>query len=123
MKVLPHAPMPPHCPHCGCRMVARNRRGKQPWEQCPTRDHILPREWGGRTTPDNLRWCCRRCNQNRVYTGHCVGALACVYAVAKSSGRSTLHVTQRWRLQRPVRPRPPWPRAGDNPHLAQGGVE
>jgi len=123
MKILPRAPLPLHCPHCNCRMVRRGPPGvRLGHDQAPTRDHIRPIAWGGADTPDNLRWCCKRCNEDRGLCGHCVGVLACVMTVKRSIGRSARHVIKRWRLRMPVRPRPPWPRAGDNPHLAQGGT-
>ena len=44
-------------------------------------DHIVPRAWGGRSTRDNQRPCCRPCNMLRAECGHCPAALACVRAV------------------------------------------
>lgn len=44
------------CAYCGCR-PKRDQR---------TRDHIVPKVKGGRTTRDNLIACCMRCNQNKA---------------------------------------------------------
>lgn len=59
-------------------MRSDGRAGCKP--DAASRDHILPREWGrpvqggpGRT--NNIRICCRRCNELRGALGHCTGAL------------------------------------------------
>jgi hypothetical protein len=53
-----------------------------------TRDHILPRAWGGRLIihddVSNWRWMCRRCNGRRAAAGHCLAALACIEAIAET---------------------------------------
>jgi hypothetical protein len=58
-------------------------------------DHILPREWGGQDEPDNFRVSCQECNELRARCGHCVGALACVIAVADNRSRLPILIS-RW---------------------------
>ena len=43
------------CGYCACELT----------RQTVTRDHIIPRAHGGRTTDDNLRASCRECNQTK----------------------------------------------------------
>lgn len=91
------------CPHCGCVMQRQTAISKP---RRLSRDHILPVEWGGDNTwgdenaPRNYRWCCQECNNLRGSIGHCVGALACVIAVARTSRQTTLFVAKGWGLQR-----------------------
>lgn len=67
-----------------------------------TRDHILPRSRGGvwRIYEDtiNLRPMCAACNQNLSITGHCIGAFACVAAVAKDTKRRFGFVHKAWHM-------------------------
>lgn len=46
--------VPGPCPYCHRPM---------PTAKHATVDHVLARVWGGRTHPDNLLWCCERCNK------------------------------------------------------------
>jgi hypothetical protein len=69
-----------------------------------SKDHILPQEWGGNDHPTNLRQCCRECNELRARAGHCVGVLACVRAVARSTHQHPGMVLSRWRLPQPIPP-------------------
>lgn len=85
----------PRCLYCG-RVFDRVRR----LGNCaPSLDHIMPRSRGGRSTRDNLRTCCRRCNALRQECGECVGALACVLAVA-GRGSPSRNIARRWFLPR-----------------------
>ena len=43
------------CGYCGCELT----------RQTVTRDHIVPRAHGGRTTDDNLIAACQGCNQRK----------------------------------------------------------
>lgn len=43
------------CGYCACELT----------RQTVTRDHIVPRCKGGKTTDDNLIACCRNCNQRK----------------------------------------------------------
>lgn len=43
------------CGYCACELT----------RQTVTRDHIIPRAHGGKTTDDNLVACCRDCNQQK----------------------------------------------------------
>lgn len=81
------------CPMC--RGIMR------PWRAAglnPSVDHINPRAWGGNNSTENLRLMCRQCNSLRGSVSHCLGALACVLAVAPPSkvGRTWAN----WRMQR-----------------------
>lgn len=52
-----------------------------------TRDHIIPRAWGGTDrlwwdrSISNVRMCCERCNSLRGELGHCVGAMAAIRTI------------------------------------------
>lgn len=80
------------CPLCGASMVLSHEVGRAHRYDHPhrmSRDHILPREWGGALLgriARNTRWCCQECNRDRASCGHCVGAMACARAVAKDRG-------------------------------------
>ncbi len=54
----------------------------QPGRAYPTKDHIFPKLWGGANAAENYRIVCRRCNSLRAAMGHCVGAMACLRAIA-----------------------------------------
>lgn len=62
-----------------CRFCGR----RQPM----TRDHIIPRAWGGSDRlwhpdgPQNIRMICQDCNHLRGQVGHCVGAMAALRAL------------------------------------------
>jgi hypothetical protein len=79
-------------------------RGKGKHQHNPqsiSRDHIRPRAWGGDDTAENRRLCCKSCNENRGTCGHCIGALACVRAVARDPRRHNPSVRQlirNWKL-------------------------
>ncbi len=81
------------CPLCGVTMTVPSHR-----PSAVSRDHILPRERGGRFVihgdTRNRRLICVGCNGRLGTCGHCVGALACVYAV--SGPTSPLAVIQAW---------------------------
>ncbi len=64
----------------------------------------MPKEWGGNDHFDNFRIVCQDCNSLRARAGHCLGALACVVAVAQSMRIKPLHVINRWRLPQPIPP-------------------
>ena len=85
------------CPYCGSLMGGYG----QPHSR--SRDHIVPRAWGGPNRSDNIRIVCARCNLLRGEAGHCIGALACAHAVA-GDWRATEWVLRRWRLRRPAAP-------------------
>ncbi len=92
-----------------------------------TRDHIVPQMEGGTTflawsyaLPPALRvrnwkWACGECNGLRAACGHCVGAMACLQAVASSVKMRPNLVLRAWnrgkqvtpggRMTRPVRAR------------------
>lgn len=76
------------CPSCGHAMSisARGHSSNSPYRR--TRDHILPRERGGLGVmygdTRNIRIMCARCNGILADCFHCVGALACVRAVASN---------------------------------------
>lgn len=64
-----------------------------------SKDHILPREWGGRelhNIANNIRWCCQTCNNHRAAAGHCLGALACVREVARDTHHPINLVMRQW---------------------------
>jgi hypothetical protein len=66
-----------------------------------SKDHILPRHWGGGGVGKyarNTRWICQECNNHRAACGHCVGALACVQQVASESCISVSAVLRRWKM-------------------------
>src|SRR5436190_23446687 len=49
-----------------------------------SRDHILPKSWGGSDDPNNLRQpCCRPCNGLMEQAAECPCTLACARAVAE----------------------------------------
>jgi hypothetical protein len=77
-----------HCPYCG-RLMQGHRHG-------PTRDRVMPGAWGGTYRADNIRVCCRRCNELRGACGHCVGALACVLSVYRREGIEAHRLAARW---------------------------
>lgn len=85
------------CPFCRVAMIPAFPRRPQDRDRQATVDHILPRCRGGSHAPENLRWCCKLCNQVMGRAGHCAGALACALAV---HGRAALDAA--------VRPRGPW---------------
>ncbi len=70
-----------------------------------TRDHIMPRTWGGSSSFYGLgivdritRKMCARCNALRGATGHCVGALACALAVANDECVPANLIIRRWKF-------------------------
>lgn len=50
-----------HCPDC--QVELDYSKGRQPNSAEP--DHIMPVAYGGTDDLDNLRICCRQCNQRR----------------------------------------------------------
>lgn len=76
-----------------------------------TRDHIMPIVWGGSASfygagvvDRNTRPMCARCKSLRGQVGHCVGALACILAVACDEALPARQVMRRWKfaLARPA---------------------
>ncbi len=66
-----------------------------------SKDHILPRAWGGGRLgliAVNIRWICQQCNQHLAACGHCIGALACIQQVAAESCVSFSNVYKSWRM-------------------------
>ena len=87
------------CFVCGNPYDAQERR--------LSRDHILPRHWGGQDLlygdVRNLRDMCRHCNTWRGIFGHCLGALACARAASKRLGGGSLRsVARLWRVSNVV---------------------
>ena len=93
-------PIPVFCPYCK-RPMTSGKKVNNPTRA--SRDHILPRQWGGLDSwgtehaPRNLRWCCQECNNLRAAVGHCIGALACLATVTPHKA-SWLVIAQQWRL-------------------------
>lgn len=71
-----------------------------------SRDHVLPREWGGRDRWDNYRVVCRDCNSFRAQAGHCVGVMACALTVARDNDKSARNTLREWRLPPPAFAKP-----------------
>jgi hypothetical protein len=86
------------CPYCRAPMT-RNHQHRR-----PSNDHILPASWGGPDDLENYRVCCSGCNGLRALAGHCVAALACARAVARTNRTHTLDVLNRWKLPIPDPP-------------------
>lgn len=91
------------CPYCGVEMRRPRQRVRQlksyrPPENCPTNDHILPKARGGQDVAENYRRVCLSCNRMRGAVGHCIGALACVRAVAGARNMNQLAVIRLWKL-------------------------
>jgi hypothetical protein len=70
-----------------------------------TRDHIMPVVWGGSASFYGIgivdrvtRRMCHRCNSYRGAVGHCIGALACVLAVAGDECIKPSIIIRRWRF-------------------------
>lgn len=97
------APRRPHCPVCGDLYQRRGARAV-------TRDHILPREYGGadrmRGDTGNIRWMCGACNMLRAMGGHCLLAAVCAIIVGRATGRRPHLVMHEW--ARWSRCRMPW---------------
>jgi hypothetical protein len=88
--------------------MSRPNRRRAHKDATRTRDHILPKAMLGDDDPSNLRPSCHRCNQLRAECGHCIGALACARAVARSQGRDVRQVIKDWRYRFRVRPDGVW---------------
>jgi hypothetical protein len=91
------------CPYCGRAIRGWETGAHNEW--AATRDHIFPKAWGGANTADNIRIVCNACNVLRGAAGHCLGALACVRAVAGAGYRSEIAILRAWALPRPRDPR------------------
>ncbi len=73
----------------------------------PSRDHIIPRAWGGQEYMNglsNLRVMCQECNSLRAMCGHCLGALAALRAVSEVECVVPGELARKW--FRPAAPRP-----------------
>ena len=83
------------CPICHVRMTTDGDDGI-------SRDHILPRSWGGLFEMfggvRNKRIMCRRCNVQLATCGHCIGALACLRSVALAQDVPLSRLIRKWRM-------------------------
>lgn len=78
-----------------------------------SRDHIIPREWGGMDTlwwdesgeVRNVKPACVKCNQLRARCGHCVGAMAAVRRLPPYRLDAAVATTDKMRA---AIPRPRW---------------
>lgn len=97
------------CCYCGTAfrpLRASGRAGCEP--DAASRDHILPRERGragqagpGRT--NNIRICCRRCNELRGGMRHCTGALLIFLGLLpETSADSVRQLGRVWAASSPV---------------------
>ena len=95
-KIVPSG----RCPYCRRAMNQPNDLTSR-----KSRDHILPRTWGGRDKmwPDeqggfstNVRTMCAQCNSHRAHVGHCVGAMACIQAVCRDDLQDYRTICRRW---------------------------
>jgi hypothetical protein len=81
------------CPICHVRMTTYGDDGI-------SRDHILPRSWGGLFEMfggvRNKRIMCRRCNVQLATCGHCIGALACLRSVALAQDVPPSRLIRKW---------------------------
>jgi len=95
------------CAYCGVALVNNGGRRVGSNQRMATRDHILPKCEGGSLYlgwsiwPPSLRvrnwkWACPDCNGLRAACGHCIGAMACVQAVAKSVNMRPNVVLRAW---------------------------
>jgi len=88
------------CPYCEGDMIlirSKKKRSKRLPPNAMTRDHILQKSMGGTMVPENIRVCCRACNELRGAIGHCIGALAAVHTVAGNRANAP-YVARRWGL-------------------------
>lgn len=121
---------PSRCPYCDRPMLAMGR-GETLQRTTRTRDHILPKEWGGTWAAENMRPACRECNELRGRCGHCPAALMLAIGVAKEERVQYRVIVERWRLPmvRVLNPTPPKNerraayllRVGVNPSLPMNG--
>jgi hypothetical protein len=87
-----------------CPMCRHEMNGKHYSDLRRSRDHILPREWGGRDwmwkgedgATRNIRTMCAGCNSKLATSGHCVGAMACILAVCRDDLADFFTVYHRW---------------------------
>lgn len=90
------APRSTICPYCSRRMViARSLKNDQ---LARTKDHIRPKAWGGNNDPNNIRLCCRRCNELRAGAGHCHAIVMMAWSVARGTKRRPEEVLRQWKL-------------------------
>lgn len=92
------------CPYCRGLMLL-TERGERNDPRRMSRDHILPRQWGGARLDgiaNNRRFVCQHCNQMRAAVGHCVGALACVRVVAEDRCVLLREVLREWKMHEKV---------------------
>lgn len=108
------------CAYC---RIPITRHRTRPHERRATRDHVIPQCEGGQLfltwslgLPPALRvrnwvWACGDCNVLRAACGHCVGAMACVVAVARSTKTRPNLILRAWRRTRKdqIKPNPPDP--------------
>lgn len=90
------APQGAICPYCTRRMLIGKRDRSDPLAR--TKDHILPRGWGGNSNPSNIRFCCRRCNELRASAGHCHAVLMLAWSVARDTKHRPEDILRRWKL-------------------------
>lgn len=89
-----------------CPVCRREMSGTHYYEHRRSRDHILPREWGGRDVmwpgadgaSRNIRVMCASCNSRLATSGHCIGAMACIMAVCRDDAADFFAVYHRWQM-------------------------
>lgn len=84
------------CPYCKRRMLTSKRDRLNPLER--TKDHILPKSWGGKDDYSNIRLCCRRCNALRAGAGHCHTVVMLAWSVARDTKHRPEEILRRWKL-------------------------
>lgn len=91
-----------NCVYCSRPMVGGAKGSHNTHVRRYSRDHIFPVEWGLVPDPDaiNIRICCQECNSLRGNVGHCIGAMACVMAVARTERQGAHLVARRWGMYR-----------------------
>jgi hypothetical protein len=73
--------------------------GKQPLSAM-TRQHIIPRRKGGTNRRENIKLCCRACNQLLALVDDCPGAMACAFALGEGLGMGKGHSAARGAIRR-----------------------
>jgi hypothetical protein len=75
-------------------------------DDAPTRDHILPKERGGKLLMHgdtrNARIICAACNYLLGACFHCVGVAACVRSVAADERQNPYRVIRAWGISKRV---------------------
>ncbi len=94
------------CAYCKIEITTASRMLSH--QRLATRDHVIPQcegeylflRWSYALPPAlrvrNWKWACAECNGLRAACGHCVGAMACVTAVAKSLKMRPNLVLRQW---------------------------